>query len=385
MRIVCAPDSFKESMTALEAARAMAEGVRRVVPGASCDLVPMADGGEGTTAALIDALGGALIEAPCHDALGRPITGVYGFIAASRLAVIEMAAASGLALIPPAERDVLRATSAGTGELIRDALDRGARRFIVGIGGSATNDAGAGLFSALGVRFLDGDGVGLPPGGAALAGLAAVDLGRLDPRLADTDWDIACDVDNPLLGPRGATAVFGPQKGATSVRARAALEAGLTRWADVVERTVGRCVRDLPGAGASGGLGASLAAFLPAPRLRPGVQIVAEAVDLAGHVRGANWVFTGEGSIDAQTLRGKTPLGVLDCARRAGVRVIMFGGRVAHEAYALLAQGVTALVPITPPGQGLTTALEEGPRNLADAVETTVRRLLDDPETPPAA
>jgi len=369
-------------MTALEAARAMAEGVRRVVPGASCDLVPMADGGEGTTATLVDALGGALVESPCHDALGRPITAVYGYVVASRLAVVEMAAASGLALIPPPERDVLRATSAGTGELIRDALDRGARRFIMGIGGSATNDAGAGLFTALGVRFLDGDGAELPPGGAALAHLAAVDPSGLDPRLADTDWDIACDVDNPLLGPRGATAVFGPQKGATSASSQARLEAGLARWADVVEPAMGRRVRGLPGAGAAGGLGAALAAFLPAPRLRPGVQIVADAVGLAERLRGADWVFTGEGSIDAQTLRGKTPLGVLDYARRAGVPVIMFGGRIAEAAQVLRTQGVAALVTITPPGESVATALARGPANLAAAVETTVRQVIPPPATP---
>jgi len=372
--IVCAPDSFKESMTALQAAQALAEGVHRVVPDARCDLVPMADGGEGTVQALIDGLGGQLIQASCHDALGHPVTAAYGLVAATGLAVIEMAAASGLGMIAPADRDVMRSTSLGVGELIADALDRGARRFIVGIGGSATNDAGAGLFQALGVRFLDADGADLPPGGAGLAGLARVDVSGLDPRLDACRFDIACDVDNPLLGPRGASAIFGPQKGASPAQV-AQLDAALSRWADVVEPAVGRTVRDLPGAGAAGGLGAGLDAFLPHVRLRRGVEIVVDAVDLADHVRGADWVFTGEGSIDGQTLHGKTPMGVLDCARAAAVPVVMFGGHISPDARPLLDQGVTALVPVVGSVQTLDEALARGPRNLADAAELAMRLL----------
>ena len=374
MKIVLAPDSFKESLSALEAAQAMETGIRRVLPDAECDLVPMADGGEGTVQALVDALGGETVETDVHDALGRPITVEYGFIPDSGIAIIEMAAASGLAQIAPADRDVLRASTAGTGEVIRDALDRGARRFIVGIGGSATNDAGAGMAQALGVRFFDEAGAELEPGGAALAGLARVDTSGLDPRLADSTFEIACDVDNPLLGERGASAVFGPQKGATpSLVAR--LDAALARWADVVEPAIGRGVRDLPGAGAAGGLGAALAAFIPTATLRRGVEIVVDTVRLTEHVVGADWVFTGEGGIDAQTMHGKTPWGVWQVAKAAGVPVVMFGGRVTPEAAVLLDEGVTALVPIVRRVQTIEEALATGADNLADAAELTMRLL----------
>jgi glycerate kinase len=307
--------------------------------------------------------------------LGRPVTATYGIVAGRQLAVIEMAAASGLGMIASADRDVFRATSFGTGELIRDALDRGARHVIVGIGGSATNDAGTGLFSALGVRFLDACGIRLAPGATALAGLAAIDASGLDARLSRCDFQIACDVDNPLLGPRGASTVFGPQKGADSPESVALLDAALARWADVVEPTVGRSVRDLCGAGAAGGVGAGLSAFLPHVALRRGVDIVADTVRLDDHLRGADLALTGEGSLDAQTLGGKAPMGVLDRAQAIGVPVIMFAGHVTDDCRVLLHQGVTALVSIVPPGQSLDVALRRGPRNLADAVTRTVRQL----------
>ena len=375
VRIVCAPDSFKESMSALEAAEAMAEGVRRVVPDARCDLVPMADGGEGTVQALVDALGGTVVTVPCHDALGRECEASYGYVPAQHLAVVEMAAASGLARVAPRDRDVLRATTTGTGELIRDALDRGARRFVVGIGGSATNDAGAGMSVALGARLLDHEGAELPPGGAALASLAAVDLSGLDPRLGECEFEIACDVDNPLLGPRGASAVFGPQKGATPATVRQ-LDAALATWADVVEAATGRRVRDIPGAGAAGGLGAAFPALVGDVSMRRGVDIVVEAVDLRSRVAGADWVFTGEGSIDVQTLRGKTPWGVARAARDAGVPVVMFGGRITADARPLLEEGVAALVPIVRAPGPLDDALARGHENLADAAEVTMRLLV---------
>lgn len=374
MRIVLAPDAFKESMTAMQAARAMAAGVRRVVPESVCDLVPMADGGEGTMQAVTDALGGTLVEAACHDALGGRVVAPFGYVEDRGLAIIEMAAASGLQLIPAERRDVMAASTYGTGELIRAALDRGAWQFIVGIGGSATNDAGVGMAGALGVRFLDGCGVPLPPGGAALGRLSVVDVSGLDERLAECRFDVACDVDNPLLGPRGASAVFGPQKGASPDDV-ATLDSALTRWADVVESAIGRGIRDWPGAGAAGGLGAAMAAFIPTATLRRGVDIVADAVQLADHVRGADWVFTGEGSIDSQTANGKTPWGVLQIANKLGVPVIMFGGRVTEDASSLLDAGAKALVPIIRRGQTLREALASGEANLADAVELTMRRL----------
>jgi len=370
MRVVCAPDSFKESMTALVAAEAMAEGVRRVVPGADCVVVPMADGGEGTVEALQDALGGSPVSVGVHDALGRPATAAYTYVQERRLAVIELAAASGLELIDVADRDVLRASTFGSGELIRDALDRGARRFIVGIGGSATNDAGAGLFAALGVRFLDASGAELPAGGAALARLTSVDLSGLDPRIAEAEFEVAVDVDNPLLGARGASRVFGPQKGATEADV-AFLDRALGQWADVVEPAVGRAVRDLPGAGAGGGVGAGFAALTRAT-LRPGVQIVIDAVRLGELVTGADLVLTGEGRIDVQTLSGKTPWGVAQVAIEAGVPVVVLGGSVAPEARALLDRGVTALLSITRGATTLPAALADGPANLADTAEAVV-------------
>jgi len=373
VKFVLAPDSFKESMTAAEAARAMAAGIARVSPDAECDLVPMADGGEGLVSALVDALGGTLVDVPVHGPLGEARAASYG--RAPGVAIIEVAAASGLGLVPASRRDPGRATTAGFGEQIRDALGAGARRFVLGLGGSATNDAGTGALAALGVRFLDASGAPLPPGGAALRDLAAVDASGLDRRLAECRIEVACDVDAPLCGPSGASHVFGPQKGA-SPNLVAALDAGLARWADVVETLVGRAVRDVPGAGAAGGLGAGLLAFLPQARLRPGVEIVAEAVGLPARLRGADWVFTGEGRIDAQTLHGKAPMGVLTLARQAGVPVIMFGGSVEAGAEPLLDAGATALVPIRRAGQTLAEAMATGPANLADAVEATVRSLL---------
>lgn len=374
MRIVCAPDSFKGSMSALVAAQAMREGVLRALPEADCVLVPMADGGEGTVAAFTEALGAQLVTVAASDALGRPVRAQYGYLAGARLAVIEVAAAAGLALLTRNELDVSRASTFGVGAVVRDALDRGARRLIVGLGGSATNDAGAGLLTALGARFIGEDGLVLPLGGAPLARLARVDLSRLDPRLAGLEVQVACDVENTLLGPRGASAVFGPQKGATSGDVRA-LDAALTRWADVVEPLVGRRVRDLPSSGAAGGLGACLAAFLGA-ELVGGAGLVAGTVGLRAHLAGADWVFTGEGTVDAQTMSGKTPWGVLEMARQAGVPVIIFAGRVAPDASALLSYGATALVPITPENQTMSAALAAGPANLAAASERVARVLL---------
>jgi glycerate 2-kinase len=374
MRIVCAPDSFKGSMSALVAAQAMRDGVQRAVPGAECVLVPMADGGEGTVAALAETLGAELITVAATDALGRPLRAEYGYLASQHLAVIEVAAAAGLALLRRNELDLARASTFGVGAMVLDALDRGARRLLIGLGGSATNDAGAGLMTALGARFLDADGAELLLGGAALARLDRVDLSGLDPRLSDLEVQVACDVENALLGPRGCSAVFGPQKGATASEVHV-LDEAITRWADVVEPLVGRRVRGLQSSGAAGGLGACLAAFFGA-ELVGGAGLVAETVGLPAQVVGADWVFTGEGTVDSLTMTGKTPWGVLDVARAAGVPVIIFAGRVAPDASALLSYGVTALVPITPENQPLSAALAAGPQNLAAATERVARLLL---------
>lgn len=374
MRVICAPDSFKGSMSALVAAQAMRDGVRRAVPAAECVLVPMADGGEGTVAALAEALEAELCTVSATDALGRPVRAEYAYQASDRLAVIEIAAAAGIALLRRNELDLARASTFGVGAMVLDALDRGAQRLIIGLGGSATNDAGAGLMTSLGARFLDADGAELPPGGAALARLERVDLSGLDPRLAEVQVQVACDVENTLLGLRGCSVVFGPQKGATASEVHS-LDAAIARWADVVEPLVGRRVRKLPSSGAAGGLGACLAAFFGA-ELLGGAALVAQTVGLAAQVAQADWVFTGEGTVDSLTMSGKTPWGVLEVARQAGVPLIIFAGRVAPDASALLSYGVTALVPITPDNQPLSAALAAGPENLAAAAERVARLLL---------
>ncbi|RMI08794.1 glycerate kinase [Cellulomonas triticagri] len=371
MRIVLAPDSFKESMSAAQAAAAMARGVHRVLPGATCVPVPMADGGEGTTDALVAALGGRLLEVPTTDALGRPVTGAVG-LAPGGLAVLEVAAAVGIGLVAPGDRDVMAATSAGVAPLVRAALAAGSGRVVVGLGGSATNDGGAGLLVGLGARLLDAAGDPVPPEPRALHRVAAVDLSGLDPRLRDVAVELACDVTSPLLGPDGASAVFGPQKGASPEQIRT-LDAALTTLVTALEAAAGRTVRDEPGAGAAGGLGAAFLA-LGATR-RPGVEVVVEAAGLTEHVRGADLVLTGEGAVDAQTLAGKTPAGVAAVARRAGVPIVAFAGRVDPSADALLDHGFAAVVPILRGLGDVAEALAAGPDNLEHAVATTLRLL----------
>ncbi|MFD1506233.1 glycerate kinase [Georgenia yuyongxinii] len=373
MKLVLAPDSFKESMTAQEAVEAMSRGVRAVFPDAELVAAPMADGGEGTTAALTAALGGELVTTAAHDALGRPITATYGYVAAEQLAVVEVAAAAGIDLVAPAERDPLRASSAGVGEMLLDALDRGARRVVVGLGGSVTNDGGAGMLQALGVRLLDADGAELPPGGGALARLADIDATGLDPRLASLDVEIASDVTNPLCGPEGASAVFGPQKGATPEMV-AELDRALGVFAEAVSSATGRDVADRSGAGAAGGLGAAFLAFFDA-RLRPGVDVVMAAARLEERMAGADLVLTGEGGVDAQTLLGKTPFGVARAASRHGVPVIAFAGHVGDGAELLYDNGFAAIVPIVRSVTDLPTALAQGQVNLERAVETVCRVL----------
>lgn len=370
MKVVLAPDSFKESMSAAQAAAAMARGVRAVVPDAECVEVPMADGGEGTTEALMVALGGRWRSVPSRDALGRPILARYGL--SGTLAVVEVAAAVGIGLVAPAERNVLASTSLGVADLVRDALDEGATRLIVGLGGSATTDGGAGLLAGLGARWLDADGAELSPTPAGLAALARVDLSGLEPRLAAVRIDLACDVTNPLLGPDGATVVFGPQKGATSEQLPT-LEATLTRIADALVAAGLPDVRRRPGSGAAGGLGAALLAI--GARMRRGVEVVAEAAGLDDAIDAADLVLTGEGSLDRQTLSGKTPAGVAEAAARHGVPVIAFAGRLGDGADELVGGGFAAVVPIITGPCDLPTALAEGPANLERAVATALRLI----------
>lgn len=373
MKIVLAPDSFKESMTATEAVAAMRAGVHAVIPDAECVGVPMADGGEGTVDAVVDALHGQHIEAEVSDPLGRTITARYGYIPLRQLAVIEMAAASGLEQIPPDQRDVLRASTFGVGQLISSALDRGAEEILIGIGGSATNDGGTGMLTALGASFVDDQGAPLEPGGAALRQLDRIDVSGLDPRLRDTRIHVASDVTAPLLGPTGASAVFGPQKGATPADVQT-LESALTQLASVTFATLGKATPQRPGAGAAGGLGFALVEFLGA-KSKPGVDEVAATVGLERALRGAGWVFTGEGSVDAQTVMGKTPFGVARAATRAGARVVIFAGRVAPDASVLLEHGVERLVAITADGTPIEQALREGAESLTRATAGVCRDI----------
>lgn len=363
MKIVIAPDSFKESISAPAAAEAIARGVKAAIPGAQTVCVPMADGGEGTVEAVLAAASGEARMQTVNDALGHKVDAVWGMLA-DGTAIIEMAAASGLELIAPARRDPMRASSHGVGELILAALNAGARHIILGLGGSATNDAGAGMLTALGARLLDAEGHSLPPGGGALARIASIDVQGLDPRLAGARIDVASDVDNPLCGPQGASHVFGPQKGATPAQVHE-LDQALERFADICARSLGVDHRDAPGAGAAGGLGFATKAFLDA-RFRPGVDIVAELGGLAQAVEGATLVFTGEGRMDAQTLRGKTPAGVARIARQAGVPVVALAGSLGEGYEALHACGISAAFSLAPGPITLQQALNDAERLLYD-------------------
>ncbi len=339
-----------------------------MLPDARLDEVPLADGGEGTVHALVHATKGKIRTSRVHDPLLREIDAEWGILGDGTTAVVEMAAASGLPLLSEAERDPRITSTRGTGELILAAAASGAHRIVIGIGGSGTNDGGAGMARALGYRFLDRDGRELPEGGAALARLHHLE-GQTDPRLIRPAIEVACDVRNPLLGPEGASAIYGPQKGATPAMI-AELDAALARYADVIEDFVGRNVRDVPGAGAAGGLGAGLLAFLDA-RLRSGAELVLDATRFASRVAGADLVVTGEGRADAQSAYGKLTQAVTHAARVAGVRVAMVVGGTAAGYEALLSQGVEAIEVSTPEGMRLTEAM----RNPESLIEDAAARL----------
>jgi glycerate kinase len=327
--VVIAAGAFKGSLGAKDVTEALADGVRRVWPDADVECLPLSDGGDGWVESMVSAADGEVVEVEVCGPLEEPVDARYGLIDSDgvRTAVIEMAAASGLALVPKDRRDPRRATTYGAGELMRDALDRGAKRLLVGIGGSATNDGGAGMAAALGARLTDGRGKEIAHGGAALADLSGVDLSGLDDRLKDVEVVVASDVENPLLGDDGASAVYGPQKGAGEDVVRE-LDDALSHFADIVEEAVGRRLRDEPGAGAAGGIGFGLMAFCDAD-LRPGVELALDALEADRSLEGASLVITAEGMVDSQTLAGKLPLGVARRAKRHGVPVVAVGGAVA--------------------------------------------------------
>ena len=373
MKIVIAPDSFKECLSAPEVAEAMARGARRALPGAEIDLVPMADGGEGTVEALTAATGGEFVDVAVKGPMGEDVTARYGLLDGGRTAVVEMAAASGLALVPKEKRNPRRACTYGTGELMRDALERGARKIIVGIGGSATNDCGAGMARALGYSLRDERGGELPPGGAALKDLEVVDGSGKNPLLEKCEILAACDVKNPLCGPNGASRIYGPQKGADAEAVRL-LDEALRRCGEAIEAQLGAAVLDLQGGGAAGGLGAGLVGFAGG-HLRPGVEIVAEACGLAERIRGADLVLTGEGRLDGQSAEGKTPVGVARIARDLGVPVVALAGALGEGYEKCYAEGITAAFSICSRPMSLDEAIAEAENLLAQAAEGIVRRF----------
>ena len=366
MKFVIAPDSFKESLTALQAASEIEAGLRQIFPHADYVKVPVADGGEGTVDALIAATGGRCVRLQATGPLGTPVDAFYGLTGGDAAsAVIEMAAASGLELVPPAQRDPLITTSRGTGELILAALEAGARHFILGVGGSATNDGGAGMLQALGVKLLDADGMPIGPGGGALARLECIDASGIDPRIERSVFEVACDVSNPLVGLRGASHVFGPQKGATPQLVEQ-LDNNLRHYAAIVARDVGHDVATVPGGGAGGGIAAAMLAFLDG-RLRPGSEIVADAVGLDAAVRDADVVFTGEGRIDSQSVNGKTPVGVARVAARHGKPVIAIGGCLAADAAAVHEHHIAATFSTVRKACSVAEALADAAFNLRSA------------------
>ncbi|EGT3625519.1 glycerate kinase [Morganella morganii] len=388
MKIVIAPDSFKESLSALEVANAIEQGLRQVIP--DCDIVkiPVADGGEGTVQSMVDATGGSIVSLEVMGPLGHRVQAHYGILGdlsnsdsdndsdsrsnhgsatvpnTGAIAVIEMASASGLHHVPREQRNPLLTTSYGTGELICDALNRGIKHIILGLGGSATNDGGAGMAQALDILLLDSQGKTLPSGGAALANLAQIDVSNAHPLLRECSFEVACDVDNPLCGERGASAIFGPQKGATPEMVKQ-LDAALSHYADVIAQSGMTDHREHAGAGAAGGMGLGVMAFLNA-ELKPGVEIVMQTVGLADKIRGADLVITGEGRIDGQTVFGKTPMGVLKQAKLQGIPTIGIAGCLGDNANAILDHGMAAIFPIIPHLSPLDDVLANAKLNLSN-------------------
>jgi len=326
MKIIIAPDSFKDCLTSPDVAKFIEMGIRNVFPDANIKLIPMADGGEGTVVTLVTATNGKIFYKKVHDPLMREITAHFGVLGDGETAVIEMASASGIELLEENERNPWKTTSYGTGELIKHALDKDCRKIIIGIGGSATNDAGTGMLQALGIQFLDANKREIEHGGGALQKLVSIKTDKLDQRLKQSKIIIASDVLNPLLGKTGASVVYGPQKGADAEMVRQ-LEANLQNFADVVRQQHGVSVENIPGSGAAGGLGAGILAFLPS-EIKPGFDIIKEVVELEKHMQNADLVITAEGKIDRQTAYGKTPAGVAGIAGKYNIPVIAFAGIV---------------------------------------------------------
>jgi glycerate kinase len=351
MKIVVAPDSFKGSLTAIEVSDAIEQGIREVFPEAEIIKIPMADGGDGTVQCLVNATGGEILKEKVTGPLGGEVLASYGILGDKKTAVIEMAEASGLTLVPENQRNPLITTTYGTGQLIKAALDQGCRKMIIGIGGSATNDGGAGMLQALGVKLLNQEGKEVGFGGVELKKIFRIDTKYLDNRLSETKVLIASDVSNPLCGPKGAARVYGPQKGATPEMIEE-LDKSLSYFAELTKRDLNKDVKDIPGAGAAGGLGASLMAFLDA-ELRPGIEIMIEAVKLEQAIKDADLVITGEGKIDSQTIYGKAPIGVAKIAKKYNIPVIAVAAIIGEDADIVYQYGINTLIKISEPPMSL--------------------------------
>jgi glycerate kinase len=372
VKIVVAPNAFTGSLTASQAAAAIARGVRELLPDAEIVEVPVADGGDGTVEALVAAKRGEYRLVEVQGPLGDPVPAQYGLIDSGRTGIVEMAAANGLTLIPPERRDPRKTSTYGFGQLLEAVRRDGVLEIIAGIGGSATNDAGAGMAQALGYHLLDATGQELERGGAALARLERIDSSGFDRRWLSVKVNVACDVTNPLTGPRGASAVYGPQKGADAQAVRE-LDAALARFATVVERDLGKRVADIPGAGAAGGTGAGLVAFLDAS-LVPGAPLVVEAAGFEEKLKGADFVITGEGQVDEQTAYGKAPGEVAKRAKAAGVPVYLIAGSKGQGWEALNQLGVSSVVTLREEGEDLQSAMHDADRLLSRAAVVACRR-----------
>lgn len=373
MKFVLAPDSFKECMTAKEVADAMEQGIKRVFKDADCVKVPMADGGEGTVQSLVDSTNGKIHEILVTNPLGKQVKAKYGILGDGNTAVIEMAEASGLHHVDIDKRNPLITTTYGTGELIKDALNKGVKKMLIGIGGSATNDGGAGMIQALGGKLLDENGIELSFGGGSLCNLCKIDLDEFDRRIYSTEIEVACDVKNTLTGENGASFIFGKQKGATKEMMKT-LDNNLKHFSQIVREQMDKDFEHMEGSGAAGGLGFALVAFCNAI-LKPGIDIVIKYTDLEEKIKNAAYVITGEGSIDNQTKFGKTPYGVAKVAQKYNVPVIAIAGNVGKEIDDLYDYGIKSVFSIIPRVMTLDEALSSGEENIENLLENIARLL----------
>lgn len=372
-KIVIAPDSFKGSMAAKEVCDAVEKGIKAVVPEIEIEKIPLADGGEGTVETLVDATGGKLVPLDVVDPLGNLRESYFGILGDGETAVIEMALASGLTLVPKEKRNPLLTTTYGTGQLIKGALDWGCRKFIIGIGGSATNDGGVGMAQALGIKFLDEQGKEIGYGGGKLGSLARIDCSNMDKRIQEGEFKVACDVDNPLCGAKGASAVFGPQKGATPQMVKN-LDDSLAHLARIIKRDLGKDVADKPGAGAAGGLGAGLLAFCDA-RLEKGIDLIFAATKIAEKMEGADLVITGEGQMDFQTAHGKVPYGVALMAQEKNIPVVALVGTIGTGVDILYEAGINGIFSIVEGPMSLQECMENG-AGLTERAASRLMRIL---------